>query len=280
MTKLLTAVIKILLPDGPLADVAHPSRLTVAGALEDRLDMPVDEMLFLPIGSANESCRFDRAAPAKLFSESAKKRVIITPLSLTGQDNANSDVDDNEMVMPTVSNLNPASSVSRYQISPPHRIGHRRLFSWPKEGVYNGLQVYMVGHLMPKENTANGGRYGQVWNSPSDSSGSSSAPNINTASFSNSSASFQKLRVCRSTYIPGWSVPPRTDRSSLLMECLMSLSHRLSVTTKYAAERPRTAVIREYLGAYVSSSQAYFVSWAYYTSRAEWIHSTTQTNTA
>ncbi len=140
-----------------------------------------------------------------------------TPISLAGpDDNASSDVDDNEMVMPTVSNpSNPAPSMSPSRsnlpttmpvtnptIVPPSR-ERPSLFSWPEEGVYDGLQVYTVGHLMPKESTASGGWYGQLWDSPSESSGSTSA-----ASPSNSVAS-QKLRVRRSTYVPGWSVPPR-----------------------------------------------------------------------
>ncbi|KAG5644411.1 hypothetical protein DXG03_008578 [Asterophora parasitica] len=104
---------------------------------------------------------------------------------------------------------------------------------------HEGLQVYTVGHLMPRIDDATGGDGGgPAWSGsgdglspsqtyassfPGGSSPSSSGPSSN--SNSNSTVTYppspssgtaspatkakQKLRVRRSTFVPGWAVPPR-----------------------------------------------------------------------
>jgi osomolarity two-component system, response regulator SKN7 len=104
---------------------------------------------------------------------------------------------------------------------------------------YPGLQVYTVGHLLPRStgrNTSGGWGYGDAASmagpgpggdgeevameltsplversfaasgsgagGPSSSAGPSSSP-------SEPSSGSKKLRIRRSTYVPGWAVPPR-----------------------------------------------------------------------
>ncbi|KIY43027.1 hypothetical protein FISHEDRAFT_17562, partial [Fistulina hepatica ATCC 64428] len=71
-------------------------------------------------------------------------------------------------------------------------------------GLAPGLQVYTVGHLMPRSSAT----------TPSDwPNTSSSSPTMKKASSpktaSSSTGGSQKLRVRRSTFVPGWAVPPR-----------------------------------------------------------------------
>lgn len=76
--------------------------------------------------------------------------------------------------------------------------------------MYDGLQVYTVGHLLPKDAPSGESWYDKIseftdFANPlqilSQQDGFSDPPP--------SSQPSQKLTVRRSTYVPGWSVPPR-----------------------------------------------------------------------
>lgn len=133
---------------------------------------------------------------------------------------ADDDDDDDEMVMPTVSTSNATTSSPDSLTSPPsqpspaHQSPPSSMFppastsssnfNWPEENSHEGLQVYTVGHLLPKD-----GNWGfdQMWDGGQDKSPSVTSPPLTVAPPTSSSS--QKLRVRRSTYVPGWAVPPR-----------------------------------------------------------------------
>ncbi len=135
-----------------------------------------------------------------------------------------SDIDDEEeMVMPTVTNnttSSPESLTSPSQASPPQQqqfasssssavASTNSGFQWPDEGMHEGLQVYTVGHLLPKDSSWG---FEQGWDEgPSTSTppGSANVTSPPPQMQSAPSSSSQKLRVRRSTYVPGWAVPPR-----------------------------------------------------------------------
>ncbi|KAF8065393.1 HSF-type DNA-binding-domain-containing protein [Lyophyllum atratum] len=60
---------------------------------------------------------------------------------------------------------------------------------------HEGLQVYTVGHLMPR--------------TPDPATSASSKSQSSQPSSSEAESHSQKLRVRRSTFVPGWAVPPR-----------------------------------------------------------------------
>lgn len=116
-----------------------------------------------------------------------------------------------EMVMPS-------SSTGTPEGTPPS-------FAWPEEGGgdmdpgsqvaaagHEGLQVYTVGHLMPKSavDDANGNwTYDPSMWDPQQQQQQPQASTSQQALQPSSSSQQQRLRVRRSTYVPGWAVPPR-----------------------------------------------------------------------
>ncbi|KAK0495623.1 HSF-type DNA-binding-domain-containing protein [Armillaria luteobubalina] len=116
-----------------------------------------------------------------------------------------------EMVMPSSS----TGTLTSPEGTPPS-------FAWPEEGAgdmgvgeqaqagHEGLQVYTVGHLMPKSavDDANGNwTYDPAMWDPQQQQGQPQASTSQQALQPTSSQ--QRLRVRRSTYVPGWAVPPR-----------------------------------------------------------------------
>lgn len=80
-------------------------------------------------------------------------------------------------------------------------------FVWPEENAsHEGLQVFTVGHLLPKD-----GNWGfdQPWDAPKQVTSPPSAGPSPPTNVSSPSGSAQKLTVRRSTFVPGWAVPPR-----------------------------------------------------------------------
>jgi osomolarity two-component system response regulator SKN7 len=70
--------------------------------------------------------------------------------------------------------------------------------SLPAWDAHAGLKVHTVGHLMPREN-----------NSPFESAMAGNASQVIKEPTTASPPQTQTLRVRRSTFVPGWAVPPR-----------------------------------------------------------------------
>ncbi|KAK0444188.1 HSF-type DNA-binding-domain-containing protein [Desarmillaria tabescens] len=123
-----------------------------------------------------------------------------------------------EMVMPTSS----SGSLTSPEGTPPS-------FAWPEENDmgqigggdpgnqvasagHEGLQVYTVGHLMPKsavDDTNGNWTYDSTMWDPQQQQQQPQASTSQQSLQPSSSSSQQRLRVRRSTYVPGWAVPPR-----------------------------------------------------------------------
>ncbi|KAJ7684485.1 hypothetical protein DFH06DRAFT_8507 [Mycena polygramma] len=125
-----------------------------------------------------------------------------------GTESPDSDDYENEMVVPTPTNP-PDLSVAMS--------GSPDAWSMAAGDAHAGLEVYTVGHLMPRDSafTDAQGNWSFDGNGfASELVGKQEAPYASTSSGSGSaggspSSRKQTLRVRRSTFVPGWAVPPR-----------------------------------------------------------------------
>ncbi|KAJ7118878.1 HSF-type DNA-binding-domain-containing protein [Mycena epipterygia] len=116
---------------------------------------------------------------------------------------------EDEMVVPTATNP-PNLDVGEMSMA-----GSPEAWSMANGDAHAGLEVYTVGHLMPRGSggftdaqgnwTFNGGAFADEMVGNQEASFASSSQ----SSGSGSPPQKQTLRVRRSTFVPGWAVPPR-----------------------------------------------------------------------